>query len=543
MAKNVHFSDEAMSGLKRGVDTLADAVKSTLGPRGRFVLLSTNYKLPHPTKDGVTVADEIELADPLENLGAQIVKQAAQRTGDVAGDGTTTSTVLAQAILDEGVKYLKAGVAPSSLKRGLDVATSRVASYIKDNAITIDIDSQFDKVKEIATISANSDSTIGELVAEAIQIATVDGAVAVNEAHMNESYLEKVSGYQYDRGYLSPAFITDHSTKSAVLENANILLVNKKINSHHELQPVLDKLFVDGPKPLVVIANDVSPHVLKFFTLNKIANHLPEIVVVKSPSYGERQREMLEDIAILTGATVVDEADGVILKDITPEYLGLAATVRVTRNDTTIIDGAGLPEEVEQRIEDLKREIEETDKEYMIPPHQERIGKLLGGVAIIHVGAPTASEIKEKKDRVDDALNAVRAAIKEGIVPGGGYILAKAASAIDLEEGLNEEEAFGARILRKALYAPFRTIVENTGESPDAILANIDFSEPNVFYNAATGNIEDLFQTGIIDPALVPKISLYNAVSVASILLMTTVAITNDSSELDLSTPPMTPFQ
>jgi chaperonin GroEL len=542
MAKNVHFSDESLKKVVEGVDILANAVKTTLGPRGRTVMMRTNYAKPLITKDGVTIANEIELADPIQDLGAQIVKQAAQRTNDIAGDGTTTSTVLAQALVREGVKYVNSGIPASSLKRGIDKAVARVGAYIKDNAIKIDLDTQFNKVKEIATISANSDEEIGTLVAQAIQTATADGAVAIEEATTPQMFLETVSGFQFERGFVSPQFI-NRDDKTVELSDAYVLLVNKKISSQYEIESILNQIVdEDGSKGLIIIANDFGPHVLSVLVLNKLRGVLPNVVAVKSPSYGENQREMLEDLAILTGATVVDNADGIVLKDIDLSYLGTAGKVTVNSTHTVIADGKGYEEEINNRLNALRKEVQETEKDYMLPFLQQRIGKISGGVAVIHVGGATDPEIKEKKDRVIDALNAARAAIKEGIVPGGGYILAKAAHEVDLEEGLDDYEKFGAKAVKTTLLSPFNTICENAAVSPEVKLSQVSFESPNIFYNAATDTIEDLVETGVIDPAVVPRVALYNAASVAGVLLMSNVIITNDDKELDLSEPPMMPF-
>lgn len=542
MAKNIHFGEDGLTKLMEGVEILTKAVQSTLGPRGRIVLMRTNFEDPHGSKDGVTVAKEIELADPLQDLGAQIVKKAAERTADLVGDGTTTSTVLAHALLTEGNKYLKAGVSPINLKRGIDTCVAKVASYIKDRTITIDQSNQ-DKILDIATISANSDKEIGAIVAEAFKIATVDGAIAVDDSGTQETYLETVTGFEFDRGYMSSQLVNNEDTKSVELDDTLVLLIDKKVASHLEIQPILEQIYEQyGDKSVLIVANDFGPHAIKFVAYQKINKVFSNIALVKSPSYGERQRDMLEDLAILTGAVVVSDADGIVLKDIDLSYLGTAERAVVTKTNTTVYGGGGFKEEIDERINALIKDLNAEEKEYMKPFIQERIGKMRGGVAVIRVGGSTGPEIKEKKDRIDDALNASRVAIKEGIVPGGGYILVKAAQEIDLEDGLPEEQKFGAKVVRAALYSPFRVICENAGVSPDAILAKLESADPGLFYNAATGEIEDLIESGVIDPAAVPKIALFNAASVAGLLLMTDVTITNDENELDLSQPPMTPF-
>jgi chaperonin GroEL len=541
MAKDVTFSPLAQ--LKEGVDIISNAVKATLGPRGRNVILRTNYKTPHVTKDGVTVAKEINLKEPVQDLAVQLVKQAADKTAQLAGDGTTTSTVLTQALFNEGYKFINAGVSPIAIKKGIELSSMLAQSIIADSAIKLDLDVEDDRQKllNIAILSANNDVEIGKLVTEATLKSTLDGVIAIEDSNTGESYVTHVDGYSYDRGYISPHFITDTERNEIVYENPYIFLFNGKIRDINDMAAVAEQVALHGNRrPLVVIAEEIEAQALQFLVVNKVRGGFP-LVAVKAPSFGDRRRQMLEDIAIATNGVVVSDDIGVHIKEVTVEYLGSADKIVITSDSTTIIGGHGDPEEVQNRIAEIKHEQTKTKYDWETQQLQERLAKLIGGVSVIKVGAVTEAELKEKKDRIDDALNAARSAIREGIVPGGGTIFLKAHDEITMR-GLPEDDTkYGYQCLLNALKSPFFTICENAGQSGERFKGLMDYSNWQV-YNAATDRIEDAIPAGIIDPALVCRVALLNATSIANLLLTTAVTITNDGDEIDQSIPQMSPL-
>ena len=537
MAKQIVHGEESCAAILRGVNQLADAVKITLGPKGRNVVLGRSYGSPTITKDGVTVAKEIDLKDGLENMGAQMVREVASKTSDIAGDGTTTATVLAQAIYREGVKTVAAGVNPMSLKRGIDKAVERATAAIKKLSKPV----AGDMIAQVGTISANGDAAIGELIAEAMKKVGKDGVITVEDAKTMETDLEFVEGMQFDRGYLSPYFITDSEKMEAVLTNPLILLSEKKISSMRDLLPILEQVAKLG-KPILIIAEDVEGEALATLVVNKLRGTI-NVAAVKAPGFGDRRKELLQDLAILTGGKVISEDLGIKLENITVEDLGRAKKVTINKDDTIIIDGAGNIDLLKARVKTLKTQIEDTSSDYDREKLQERLAKLVGGVAVIRVGAATETELKEKKARVEDAMNATRAAVEEGIVAGGGVALIRAAKSLDkfkvFETNENgetigdEDEQVGVNIIRRALEEPLRQIVQNAGKEGAVIVEKVRASkDPNFGYNAATETFEDLVAAGIIDPAKVTRCALQNAASIAG-LMLTTEALISELQEDD----------
>ncbi|GAP62597.1 chaperonin GroEL [Ardenticatena maritima] len=542
MAKQIKFSEEARRELKRGVDTLANAVKTTLGPKGRNVALDKKWGGPTVTHDGVTVAKEIELEDPFANMGAQMLKEAATKTNDVAGDGTTTATVLAQAIVNEGLKNVAAGANPMLLKRGIEKAAARVAEYIRE--IAVDVESR-DDIAHVATISAN-DPEIGQLLADVMEKVGKDGVITVEESKTGlDMEVEYVEGMQFDRGYISPYFITDPDRMEAVLENPYILIHDKKISSAQDLVPVLEKVLQSGNRNLLVIAEDVDGEALATLVLNKLRGTF-NVVAVKAPGFGERRKAMLQDIAILTGGTVISEELGRKLESATLADLGRAEKVVVTKDDTTIVGGKGKPEDIKARINQIKAQIETTTSDYDREKLQERLAKLAGGVAIIRVGAATETELKEKKHRVEDALSATRAAVEEGIVPGGGVALLTAQKVLDDNLGLEGDEATGVKIVRRALEEPLRQLATNAGLDGAVVVGEVrrlqaEKNTPYIGFNVLTGEYVDMVKAGIIDPAKVTRSALLNAASIGAMILTTEALVTDlpEKEKADAGTPPM----
>ena len=515
-AKELQFSVDARARLKRGVDALAEAVKITLGPKGRNVVIDKKFGSPTITKDGVTVAKEIELSDPVENMGAQMVKEVATKTSDLAGDGTTTATVLAQAIFREGLKNVTAGANPMELKRGIDKAVDAVVEQLK----TLSVPSAGKKeIAQVGTISANNDKEIGNLIAEAMEKVGKDGVITVEEAKGLETTLETVDGTQFDRGYLSPYFVTDPEKMETVLEDAYLLIHDKKVSSMKELLPILEKVVQDG-KPLLIIAEDVDGEALATLVVNKLRGTL-KVAAVKAPGFGDRRKEMLRDIAVLTGGQVISEEVGFKLENATLNDLGRAKRVVVDKDNTTIVDGRGKESDISGRINEIKAAVEKSTSDYDREKLQERLAKLSGGVAVINVGAATETEMKEKKARVEDALHATRAAVEEGIVPGGGVALIRAQTALEKIRGTDDEK-IGVEIVRRALEEPIRMIAQNAGAEGSIVVARVKESKDKNFgYNAATDSYEDLVKSGVIDPTKVTRTALQNAASIAGLLLTT----------------------
>ncbi|MFC4739001.1 chaperonin GroEL [Flavobacterium ponti] len=521
MAKDIKFDIEARDGLKRGVDALANAVKVTLGPKGRNVIISKSFGGPSVTKDGVSVAKEIELADPLENMGAQMVKEVASKTNDLAGDGTTTATVLAQAIVKEGLKNVAAGANPMDLKRGIDKAVEAIVEDLAKQSQTVGNSSE--KIKQIASISANNDDTIGELIAQAFDKVGKEGVITVEEAKGTDTYVDVVEGMQFDRGYLSPYFVTDADKMIAELNNPYILLFDKKISNLQELLPILEPVAQSG-KPLVIIAEDVDGQALATLVVNKLRGGL-KIAAVKAPGFGDRRKAMLEDIAILTGGTVIAEESGYSLENATLEMLGTAENVTIDKDNTTIVNGAGAPDNIKARVNQIKAQVETTTSDYDREKLQERLAKLAGGVAVLYVGAASEVEMKEKKDRVDDALHATRAAVEEGIVAGGGVALVRAKAALAKLKSENADEATGIQIVNKAVESPLRTIVENAGGEGSVVIAKVLDGKADFGFNAKTGEYVQMLKAGIIDPKKVTRVALENAASVSGMILTTECAL------------------
>nr|WP_315165744.1 chaperonin GroEL [uncultured Flavobacterium sp.] len=521
MAKDIKFDIEARDGLKRGVDALANAVKVTLGPKGRNVIIGKAFGGPNVTKDGVTVAKEIELKDPLENMGAQMVKEVASKTNDLAGDGTTTATVLAQAIVKEGLKNVAAGANPMDLKRGIDKAVEAIVDDLTKQAKVVGSDSE--KIKQIASISANNDEVIGELIAAAFAKVGKEGVITVEEAKGTETYVDVVEGMQFDRGYLSPYFVTNPEKMEAELENPYILLYDKKVSSLKELLPVLEPVAQSG-KPLLIIAEDVDGEALSTLVVNKLRGAL-KIAAVKAPGFGDRRKAMLEDIAILTGGTVISEERGYTLENTTIEMLGTAKRVTIDKDNTTIVSGAGDADTIKNRVNQIKGQMETTTSDYDKEKLQERLAKLAGGVAVLYVGAASEVEMKEKKDRVDDALHATRAAVEEGIVAGGGVALLRAKNALSTITADNADEATGIQIVSRAVESPLRTIVENAGLEGSVVVAKVAEGSGDFGYNAKTDEYVDMLKAGIIDPKKVTRVALENAASVAGMILTTECAL------------------
>src|SRR5690554_1956257 len=521
MAKDIKFDIEARDGLKRGVDALANAVKVTLGPKGRNVIISKSFGAPHVTKDGVSVAKEVELEDALENMGAQMVKEVASKTNDLAGDGTTTATVLAQAIVKEGLKNVAAGANPMDLKRGIDKA---VEAIVKDLASqTQEVGSTTEKIKQVASISANNDEIIGELISEAFGKVGKEGVITVEEAKGTDTYVDVVEGMQFDRGYLSPYFVTNPEKMETEFENPYILLYDKKISSLKELLPVLEPVAQSG-KALLIIAEDVDGEALSTLVVNKLRGAL-KIAAVKAPGFGDRRKAMLEDIAILTGGTVIAEESGYTLENATLEMLGTAERVSIDKDNTTIVNGAGDSELIKNRVNQIKAQMETTTSDYDREKLQERLAKLAGGVAVLYVGAASEVEMKEKKARVEDALHATRAAVEEGVVAGGGVALLRAKQAIADLKGDTADQNAGIKLILRAVEEPLRTIVTNAGEEASVVVNNVLNGKGNYGYNAATGEYTDLVEQGVLDPTKVTRTALQNAASVASLLLTAEAAV------------------
>ena len=535
MAKKIQFDVEAREGLKKGVDALANAVKVTLGPKGRNVIIGKSFGGPQITKDGVTVAKEIELEDALENMGAQMVKEVASKTNDLAGDGTTTATILAQAIVKEGLKNVTAGANPMDLKRGVDKAVDAIVGELNNNAVTVG--SSSDKIKQVASISANNDEAIGSLITEAFEKVGKEGVITVEEAKGTDTYVDVVEGMQFDRGYLSPYFVTNSEKMEADLESPYILLYDKKISAMKDLLPVLEPVAQSG-KPLLVIAEDVDGEALATLVVNKLRGSL-KIAAVKAPGFGDRRKAMLEDIAILTGGTVISEDRGFTLENTTIEMLGSAERVTIDKDNTTIVNGAGDKKNIEARVSQIKSQIETTTSDYDKEKLQERLAKLAGGVAVLYVGAASEVEMKEKKDRVDDALHATRAAVEEGIVAGGGVALLRSRKVLENLTSDNLDEVTGIQIISRAIESPLRTIVENAGGEGSVVVAKVLEGKNNFGYDAKSEKFVDLLKQGIIDPKKVTRIALENAASVAGMILTTECALVDIKEDAPPAMPPM----
>ena len=538
MSKIISFDVDARSAMKRGVDQLADAVKVTLGPKGRNVVIEKKFGSPLITKDGVSVAKEIELEDPIENLGAQMVREVASKTNDIAGDGTTTATVLAQAIVREGLKNVTAGANPMDLKRGIDLGVQAIQEGLRQLKRPI---SGNKEIAQVATISANNDSTIGNLIADAVAKVGKDGVVTVEEAKGTETSVDVVEGMQFDRGYLSPYFITDQDSLEGVLENAMVVLIEKKVSAVKELVPVLEKAAQQG-RSILIVAEDIEGEALATLVVNKLRGTI-KVAAVKAPGFGERRKEILEDIAILTGATVISEERGHKLETTTVDQLGQAKKVVVTKDATTIIEGSGESDSIKARIEQIKGQIKNTTADYDKEKLQERLAKLSGGVAVVKIGAATELEMKEKKDRVEDALHATRAALEEGIVPGGGVAYIRSQHMLDELEVANVDQRTGINIIRKAVEEPIRWILSNAGLEPSVIINKIkEDNEGSWGFNAYTEKFEDLIESGVIDPTKVSRVALENAASVASLLITTEATIVEKPSENNNDNQQMPPM-
>lgn len=535
MAKEIKFNIKAREELKNGVDALADAVKVTLGPKGRNVIIEKKFGAPHITKDGVTVAREIELEDPFQNMGAQLVKEVASKTGDQAGDGTTTATVLAQAIVNVGLKNVAAGANPMDLKRGIDKAVSCVVESLK--GMSQEVDDDISKIENVARISANNDEEIGKLIAEAMEKVKKEGVITVEEAKGTETSVDIVEGMEFDRGYISPYFVTNSEKMECEMDSPYILLYDKKISNLKDMLPVLEAVAQSG-RPLLIIAEDVDNEALATLVVNRLRGSL-KICAVKAPGFGDRRKEMLEDIAILTGGTVVSEVKGMQLSQTTVNELGTAEKVTVNKDHTIIVNGAGSKEAIADRINQIKAQIESTTSTYDKEKLQERLAKLAGGVAVLYIGAPSEVEMKEKKDRVDDALSATRAAIAEGIVPGGGVAYMRCLAKLDELKGVNDDENTGIQIIRRAIEEPLRQIVENAGVEGAVIVQKVKEGEGDFGYNARTGEFEHFFATGVIDPTKVTRVALENAASIAGMFLTTECVIADKKEENPM--PPMGP--
>jgi chaperonin GroEL len=528
MSKQIFFEIDARNKMKKGVDTLANAVKVTLGPKGRNVVIEKKFGAPAITKDGVTVAKEIELEDPIENIGAQMVKEVASKTADIAGDGTTTATVLAQSIIGEGLKNLAAGANPMDLKRGIDKAVAAIVENLKKQSQAVgDADG---KIEQVASISANNDSTIGKLIAEAMQKVGKEGVITVEEAKGTDTTVDVVEGMQFDRGYISPYFVTNSEKMEAELQNPYILIYDKKISSMKDILHILEKV-AQGGRPLLIIAEDLEGEALATLVVNKLRGTL-KVAAVKAPGFGDRRKEMLQDIAVLTKGTVISEEQGYKLENADLTYLGQASTVTIDKDNTTIVGGAGEKEDITARVNQIKAQIETTTSDYDKEKLQERLAKLSGGVAVLYVGAATEVEMKEKKDRVDDALHATRAAVEEGIVPGGGVAYIRAIESLDNLKGENEDETTGVQIVRRAVEEPLRQIVVNSGIEGSIVVQKIKEGKGDFGFNARTEVYENLFAAGVIDPTKVARIALENAASIAGMLL-TTECVISDKPKKD----------
>lgn len=527
MAKDITFNIEARDQLKKGVDALANAVKVTLGPKGRNVIIDKKFGAPSITKDGVSVAKEIELSNPIENMGAQMLKEVASKTADVAGDGTTTATVLAQAIITAGLKHVAAGANPMDLKRGIDKAVAIVVENLKLQSKAVGDDNQ--KIEQIATISANNDFAIGKLIAQAMDKVKKEGVITVEEAKGTETTVEVVEGMQFDRGYISPYFVTDTEKMQTVLENPYILIYDKKISTMKDLLPILEKSVQSG-RPLLIIAEDVDSEALATLVVNKIRGSL-RIAAVKAPGFGDRRKAMLEDIAILTGGQLISEERGYKLENADLTYLGSAEKITIDKENTIIVNGAGAKEDIVSRVNQIKAQIENTTSDYDREKLQERLAKLAGGVAVLYVGAATEVEMKEKKDRVDDALHATRAAVEEGVVPGGGIAYIRAIESLNNAKGINDDETFGFNIVKRALEEPLRQIVANAGGEGSIVVQKVKEGSGDFGFNARTDVYENLFAAGVIDPTKVTRVALENAASIAGMLLTTECVLSEIKEE------------
>ncbi|MBK42889.1 MAG: chaperonin GroEL [Flavobacteriaceae bacterium] len=534
MAKDIKFDIDARDGLKKGVDALANAVKVTLGPKGRNVIVSKSFGAPQVTKDGVSVAKEIELEDALENMGAQMVKEVASKTNDLAGDGTTTATVLAQAIVKEGLKNVAAGANPMDLKKGIDKAVQSIVTDLEKQAKKVGNSNE--KIMQIASVSANNDLSIGELISKAFEKVGKEGVITVEEAKGTDTYVDVVEGMQFDRGYLSPYFVTDSDKMIADLENPYILLFDKKISNLQEILPILEPIAQSG-RPLLIIAEDVEGQALATLVVNKLRGGL-KIAAVKAPGFGDRRKAMLEDIAILTGATVISEERGFSLENTDLEMLGSAETVTIDKDNTTIVNGSGKAPDIKARVNQIKNQIETTTSDYDKEKLQERLAKLAGGVAVLYVGAASEVEMKEKKDRVDDALHATRAAVEEGIVAGGGVALVRAQKSLDKIKDLNDDELTGVQIVLRAVEEPLRTIVDNAGGEGSVVINKVIEGSGDFGYDAKADKYVDMLKAGIIDPKKVTRVALENAASVAGMILTTECALT----EIKEDSPAMPPM-
>ena len=533
MAKEIQFNTDARNGLKAGVDQLANAVKVTLGPKGRNVVIEKKFGAPAVTKDGVSVAREIELKDALENMGAQMVKEVASKTADVAGDGTTTATVLAQALIGEGLRNVAAGANPMDLKRGMDKASKAIIEELKKLSREVGDDNS--KIEQVGTISANNDETVGKLIAEAMRVVGNEGVITVEEAKGTETEVKTVEGMQFDRGYLSPYFVTNSEKMEAELESPYILIYDKKISTMKDLLPSLEQTAQSG-RPLLIIAEDIDGEALATLVVNKIRGSL-KVAAVKAPGFGDRRKAMLQDIAILTGGQVISEETGVKLENVTLADLGTAEKVTIDKDNTTIVNGSGAKDQIDARIGQIKAQIETTTSDYDKEKLQERLAKLAGGVAVLYVGAATEVEMKEKKDRVDDALHATRAAVEEGIVPGGGTAYIRAAAQVGSLTGINQDETTGVQIVLRAVEEPLRQIVANAG-GEGAVVANaVREGEGDFGYNARTEVFENLFEAGVIDPTKVTRVALENAVSISGMVLITECVIADEEEEAPVAPP------
>ena len=531
MAKDIKYNWEAREGLKKGVDALANAVKVTLGPKGRNVIIDKKFGAPQITKDGVTVAKEIELQEPIENMGAQMVKEVASKTNDQAGDGTTTATVLAQAIFNTGLKNVTAGANPMDLKRGIDKAVATVVENLK--AQSVEINDSHEKIEQVATISANNDSAVGKVIAEAMQKVKKEGVITIEEAKGTDTYVKVVEGMQFDRGYISPYFVTDTEKMEAVYDTPYILIYDKKISNMKEFLPILEKVVQTG-RPMLIISEDVDSEALATLVVNRLRGGL-KIVAVKAPGFGDRRKEMLEDIAILTGGTVISEEKGYKLEDATLEMLGTAEKITVDKENTTIVSGKGDKKAIDARIAMIKSQIEKTTSDYDREKLQERLAKMAGGVAVIYVGAASEVEMKEKKDRFDDALHATRAAIEEGIIPGGGVAYIRSIAGMKGLKGENEDQQIGIDIVRRALEEPLRQIAANSGKEGSVIVNAVAKGKGDYGYNARTDEYQHLVEAGVIDPTKVSRVALENAASIAGMLLTTECVL----AEIKEETPAM----
>jgi len=535
MAKDIKFDIEARDGLKRGVDALANSVKVTLGPKGRNVIISKSFGGPQVTKDGVTVAKEVELENELENMGAQMVKEVASKTNDLAGDGTTTATVLAQAIVREGLKNVASGANPMDLKRGIDSAVSTITSELNKQAKQVGNSSE--KIKQVASVSANNDNAIGDLISQAFDKVGKEGVITVEEAKGTDTYVDVVEGMQFDRGFLSPYFVTNADKMITELENPYILLIDKKISNLQEVLPILEPVSQSG-RSLLIIAEDVEGQALATLVVNKLRGGL-KIAAVKAPGFGDRRKAMLEDIAILSGGTVISEERGFSLENADLTMLGTAETVTIDKDNTTIVNGSGKSEDIKARVNQIKAQIETTTSDYDKEKLQERLAKLAGGVAVLYVGAASEVEMKEKKDRVDDALNSTRAAVEEGIVAGGGVALVRTKKALDKLKAENSDELTGIQIVTRAIEAPLRTIVENAGSEGSIVVAKVMDGKDNFGYDAKREEYVDMLKAGIIDPKKVTRIALENAASVAGMILTTECALVDIKEDSPAPMPPM----